>query len=368
SRAIAIYRALLVGGVVERLDTPDELGRTVRLTVDLQADFALNQPLSPFALAAFDLLDAESPTYALDLLSIIESTLDDPRQVLSAQQYKARGEAVAAMKAEGIEYDERMELLDDVSYPKPLEELLDAAFAMYRRSHPWVGDYELSPKSVARDLYERAMSFGEYVAFYGLARSEGLVLRYLADAYRTLRQNVPAESRTEAVTDLIEWLGELVRQVDSSLLDEWEQLQNPLGEDGVSRVPDTDASSPRPITANRRAFMVSVRNALFRRVELVARRNWWELGELDGADGWDADAWADALRPYFDEHADVGIDADARSADLLVITEHSDRWNVRQILDDPVGDHDWGFSAEVDLRASDAEGHAVIRITDAGQL
>jgi superfamily II RNA helicase len=366
-RAIAVYRALLVGGVIERLDPPDDLGRTVRLTVDLQADFALNQPLSPFALAAFDLLDTESPTYALDVLSVIEATLDDPRQVLSAQQFKARGEAVAAMKAEGIEYDERMELLDDVTHPRPLADLLDAAFAMYRTSHPWVGDYELSPKSVARDLYERAMSFGEYVAFYGLARSEGLVLRYLADAYRTLRQNVPAEVRTESLTDLIEWLGELVRQVDSSLLDEWEQLQNPVGEDGVARVP-SPGEVPRPVTGNRRAFMVAVRNAMFRRVELAARRRWWELGELDGSDGWDADRWADTLRPYFDEHDDIGIGADARSPAMLVITEHADVWEVRQIFDDPAGDHDWGISAIVDLRASDADGHAVIRMTSAGQL
>ena len=368
-RAIAIYRALLVGGVVERLGEPDELGRTVRLTVDFQADFALNQPLSPFALASFDLLDTESPTYALDILSVVEATLDDPRQVLSAQQFKARGEAVAAMKAEGIEYDERMELLDDVTYPKPLDELLAAAFGMYRQSHPWVGDHELSPKSVARDLYERAMSFGEYIAFYGLARSEGLLLRYLADAYRALRQSVPEEARTEAVTDLVEWLGELVRQVDSSLLDEWEALQNPVGEDGVARViTPGSAESTRPVTGNRRAFMVSVRNAMFRRVELVARRRWWDLGELDGGDGWDADAWADAFEPYFDDHADVGLGPDARSPSMLLVTESPEVWELRQIIDDPAGDHDWGISAEIDLRASDAEGHPVLHVTDAGRL
>jgi superfamily II RNA helicase len=174
-RAIAIYRALLAAGVVERVDPPDAEGRTVRLTVDLQADFALNQPLSPFALAAISLLDPAAPTYALDALSVIESTLDDPRQVLSAQRFKARGEAVAAMKAEGIEYDERMELLEEITHPKPLAELLEMAYATYRKGQPWVADYELSPKSVARDMYERAMNFVDYVGFYGLARSEGLV-------------------------------------------------------------------------------------------------------------------------------------------------------------------------------------------------
>ncbi|PSL06005.1 helicase-like protein [Haloactinopolyspora alba] len=369
--AVAIYRALLAADVVERLETPDEQGRTIRLTVDLRPDFALNQPLSPFALAAFDLLDPESPTHTLDVISVVEAILDDPRQVLNAQQKKARGEAVAAMKAEGIEYEERMELLEDVTYPRPLDELLDAAFELYRQSHPWVADHELSPKSVARDLYERAMSFGEYVAFYGLARSEGLVLRYLADAYRSLRQTVPEEVRTEELTDVIEWLGELVRQVDSSLLDEWEALRDPSAvsdtADGAVRPPSAD-DSPRPITENRRAFTVAVRNALFRRVELAARRRWDELGELDAESGWDADAWADALEPYFDEHADIGIDTDARSSAMLIVTEHADSWQIRQIFDDPAGHRDWGFSARIDLAASNAAGQPAIEVTAVGQL
>jgi superfamily II RNA helicase len=365
-RAIAIYRALLAAGVVERLAEPDEQGRTVRLTMDLQLDFALNQPLSPFALAAVELLDRDSLTYALDVLSVIESTLDNPRQVLSAQQFKARGEAVQQMKADGIEYEERMELLESVTYPKPLSELLEHAYEIYRQGHPWVADHELAPKSVARDLSERAMTFTEYVAYYGLARSEGLVLRYLADAYKALRQTVPEEARTEELGDLIEWLGELVRQVDSSLLDEWERLRNPTDADAFEPARIDDA--PPPVTANARAFGVLVRNALFRRVELAARRRWWDLGELDGADGWDADAWAKALEPYFEEHSELRTGADARGPALLVVDRRPDRWLVRQIFDDPAGDHDWGINAEVDLPASDEAGTAILRVTAAGQL
>ncbi|MDG4788419.1 DUF3516 domain-containing protein [Micromonospora sp. WMMD1102] len=362
-RAIAIYRALLAGGVVERLAEPDEQGRRVRLTVDLQLDFALNQPLSPFALAAIELLDSASPTYALDVLSVIESTLDNPRQILSAQQFKARGEAVAAMKADGIEYEARLELLDEVTHPKPLAELLDAAYEMYRRGHPWVADYELRPKSVVRDMYERAMTFVEYVGFYGLSRSEGLVLRYLADAYKAVRQSVPEDAKTEELIDLIEWLGELVRQVDSSLIDEWERLRNPA--DPTAVVVD---DKPPAVTGNVRAFRVLVRNALFRRVELAALRRYDELGALDAEDGWDADAWADALEPYFEAYDEIGTGPAARGPALLMIEQGRDRWTVRQILDDPDGDHDWGISAEVDLAASDAAGTAVLRVTEVGQL
>ena len=365
-RAIAIYRALLAAGVVERLPEPDEHGRSVRLTVDLQLDFALNQPLSPLALAAIDLLDRESASYHLDVLSVIEATLENPRQVLSAQQYRARGEAVERMKAEGLEYEERMALLEDVTHPTPLADLLEHAYDVYRRGHPWVADYELAPKSVARDLYERGLTFTEYVSFYGLARSEGLVLRYLADAYKALRQTVPEEARTEELTDLIEWLGELVRQVDSSLLDEWERLRSPDGVPGPA-APRLDEAPP-PVTGNPRAFAVLVRNALFRRVALAARRRWDELGDLDAADGWDAEAWASALQPYFDQHAEIGTGPDARGPALLVIDREPERWCVRQIFDDPAGDHDWGFSAEVDLRASDEAGAAVVHVTAVGQL
>src|SRR5271169_350943 len=284
-RAIEIYRALLAGGLVERLPAPDEEGRLVRLTVDLQYDFALNQPLSPFALAAIELLDPQTPSYPLDVLSVIESTLDDPRQVLSAQKFRARGEAVAQMKADGVAYEERLELLDDVTYPKPLADLLDGAYDIYRRGHPWVADYELSPKSVVRDMYERALTFTEYVGFYGLSRSEGLVLRYLADAYKALRQTVPDEAKTEELADLIEWLGEIVRQVDSSLLDEWERLRNPSDDPGRRR-----DDRPASVTANVRAFRVLVRNALFHRVKLAALGDYDSLGTLDAGSGWDASA------------------------------------------------------------------------------
>ncbi|HEY0452100.1 DEAD/DEAH box helicase [Actinophytocola sp.] len=361
-RAIAIYRALLAAGVVEKLPEPDEQGRTVRLTMDLQLDFALNQPLSPLALATIDLLNRDEPSYPLDVLSVIESTLEDPRQVLSAQQFKARGEAVQAMKAEGIEYDDRMALLEDVSHPKPLAELLNAAYETYRRGHPWVADYHLSPKSVARDMFERAMTFVEYVGFYQLARSEGMVLRYLADAYKALRQTVPAEAKTEELADLIEWLGELVRQVDSSLLDEWEKLTNPT--DDLTPVEDRTPA----VTANTRAFRVLVRNALFHRVQLAARRDYEELGALDAESGWNAAAWADALDPYFDLHDEIGTGPDARGPKFLMIEQHPDHWQVRQIFADPAGDGDWGFTADIDLTASDELGAAAVVITAAGQL
>jgi len=361
-RALSITRTLLAAGVVERVT--DASGRpTVRLTVDLQPNFALNQPLSPFALAAIEVLDPEQPTYALDVVSVVEATLDDPRPILSQQQFKARGEAVAAMKREGIEYEERMELLEEVTWPKPLDELLTALFETYTASQPWIGDFELRPKSVVRDLYERAMTFADLVQFYGLARSEGLVLRYLSDAFRALRQTVPDEAKTDDLVDLIEWLGELVRQVDSSLLDEWERMVDP-----TESAAHDEIAPPvlRRYTANRRAFTVAVRNALFHRVQLAARDDVEALGELDGGAGFGVERWSAALDGYWDEYDSIGTGPAARSADLLVVEEQPERWLVRQVLDDPDGDRDWGIRAEVDLVASDDAGEAVVRIVSVG--
>ena len=363
-RAGEIERALLEAGVVEELAAPDDRNRTVRVTIDLQAEFALNQPLSPFALAAFDLLDRESETYALDMLSIVEAVLDDPRQIIAAQVSKAKGEAVAQMKAAGMEYEERMAELEKISHPKPLVELLDPMFEVYRQSHPWVADFPLQPKSVARDLFERAMDFSDYVRFYNLARSEGTVLRYLTDAYKTLFRTIPEEAKTEELLDITEWLGELVRQVDSSLLDEWEELRNPANPLPTETPLDT---RPPPVTANRRAFLVLVRNALFQRVELIALRRWHELEILDGEDGWTGERYFAAMAPYFETYETIGIGADARNPSWLQIDEQPDRWLVRQIIDDPDDDHAWSITAEVDLVASNEEGTAVVRITRVGE-
>jgi superfamily II RNA helicase len=365
-QALAIYRTLRTAEVVEEIPDPAH-GRTrIRLTVDLQPNFALNQPLSPFALAVFDLLDMDSPSYALDMVSVLEATLDDPRPVLSAQQFVARGEAVAAMKSEGIEYDQRMELLEQITHPQPLAEMLGEAFDTYSQSQPWIGDFELHPKSVVRDMYERAMTFGEYTGFYKLARSEGVVLRYLSDAYRAARSSIPNEAKTEELLDIIEWLGELVRQVDSSLLDEWEQLSNPnpARDESGAIVPP----APQLLTTNGRAFRILVRNELFRRVQLAALEKYDELGELDAADGFDADAWANALDGYFADHDEILTGGNARSATLVQVEEGPSSWSVRQVLDDPAGDHDWAIRAEVDLDESNERGEAAVRIVGVDRL
>ena len=382
-RALRLARSLLHSGVLARLDEPDEFGRRYVLTEDLPMDFALNQPLAHFALAALDLLDKESDEHTLDIISVIEAVLETPRQILFAQQHQARGEAVAEMKADGLEYDERMALLDQITWPQPLAELLEAAYEIYRQSHPWLREDGLSPASVVREMYEQAMTFTDFVGRYQLARSEGLVLRYLTDAYRTLRHTVPEAHRTPDLEELVEWLGETVRQTDSSLLDEWEALTDP--EHLAERVAGEPPPPPRPISKQERVFGVMVRNALFRRVELVARDDLDGLVRLErqNADRVDPprevvmtrSAWDAALEEYYTEHETLGTAGDARGPSLhQVEPAHGEPvgapdetpyrlWRVRQVLDDPEGHHDWVIEATVDLDASDEVGEPLVMVS-----
>lgn len=371
--ALQIFRTLRRSGVVTH-DVSASGQRLLRLTIELQQGFALNQPLSPFALAALELLDPETADYPLDVISVIEATLEDPRQILREQEHRARGEAVATMKAEGIEYDERMELLEEITHPKPLEELLSAAFEEYLKEVPWARDYELSPKSVVRDMVERAFGFRDMVSFYGLNRAEGGVLRYLSDAYRALTQTVPNDKKTPELEDLIEWLGELVRQVDSSLIDEWELLQNPeLAEARADSDQSIEQIAPpvRSIVQNRRAFMIMVRNALFLRVQAAAFDRVKPLGELDAQHGFSEQQWDEALGAYYDQYASISIEADARSAKYCVIDESraaEGEWAFRQVLVDPEGNHDWGIHGVIDLRASEEAGEAIVKVQHVGDV
>ena len=416
-----IYTSLLQAGVVEHLSSAraQELGVSrLQLVADLPDDFALNQPLSPFALAAFELLDPDSPTFALDVISIVEAVLEDPRPLLYAQENQAKAAAVASMKAQGMEYDERMAALEEISWPKPLEELLSPAFSVYARSNPWVGDLELSPKSVIREMIENAMTFTELISRYDVGRSEGVILRYLTDAYRMMRQVIPEEIMTEELESMISWLADLIRSVDSSLLDEWEAMMN--GEElveaegapsavGAERAFGADESGVVAFTANRHAFRNAVRRALFNFVELMSRddvdgleRASAQAADADGlfaeAAPWTGDDWDHALERYWAEHDWIDINQGARSQalcaleeqisgeDILALMPFSARdnvnqrsrfealaravdeapagsvWLATQTITDPEDNMDWRIAALVDLAASDKEKRVVLTV------
>ena len=357
TRADEIFATLLDAGVVTREELPDG-SASWSTTVDLPDDFALDQPLSPFLLAALELLDPESETYALDVISMAEATLEDPWQILRAQQRVARDRALSEMKAEGIDYDERMERLQEVTYPKPLEDLLEPAFEQYCEKVPWARDFALSPKSVLRDMIETASDFKEYVSRYNVARSEGLFLRYLSEAYRALDRTVPLDKRDERLRDIISWLGLVVRTVDSSLVDEWAAA----GE-GTSEGLDAAPPAADEVVRDRRGLTLLVRNALFARVRLAAHEAIDELGKLDAEWGWRAPVWQRALERFYDAHGEILLDADARSTAYFSIDEKDEKsahvWHVHQVFRDSDDERDFGIWGDVDLDATQDEGAVV---------
>lgn len=357
-RVDEVFATLEAAGLIAHESIP-EVGEDWYVCGEVPEGFALDQPLSPFLLASLELLDRESETYALDLISLVEATLEQPYQVLRAQEREARGAAIAAMKADGVEYDERMERLEEVTYPKPLEELLQAAFATYCESMPWALDYELAPKSVLRDMVETASDFKTYIQRYGLSRCEGILLRYLSDAYHVLDRTIPPDAFDERLDDIVWWLGWLVQSIDSSLFDEWA---------GNDEAGSQDAAAPvaeEAVVADRRAVTLLVRNALFARVRLAALEKTEELGALDADWGFPEPRWREALDGFFAEHEEILIDADARSAAYLDIDESPERsehvWHVRQIFLDSDADLDFRIEADLDLDASQEEGQAVFK-------
>lgn len=349
SRSIGIYRSLLDAAVLEQLDQPDDQGRTLRINVDLQDDFRLNQPLSLFALEAMSALDSDAPDFAWQLLSVIESVLEDPHVVLRAQLDKIKDELVSELKRDGVEYEQRMDALEKATWPRPEAEFLEPAFEVFARHHPWVGMERVRPKSVARDMLEHGESFNQYVGRYGLKRSEGAVLRYLTDCYRAMVQTVPVEIESEEFDNLTEALGEMIRRVDSSLLDEWEALRRG---DSPTDQADQHNVQPTSFTGNQKALALMVRNTMFAMVTNIAHRR------APSNDSAVNGQLREDLARYWEEHDEILIDADARSSQWHTFDPSSGE--VIQTLCDPAGFYEWKLSARVDFEASDQQERVVL--------
>ncbi len=359
-RSIAIYRSLVEAELLEFPEEPDEWGRRGRVNFDLQDEFALHQPLSLWAIEAIG--QVEEPVeglelmHALDIVTIVEALMENPGVIVAAQLNKAKDAAMAEMKSSGVEYDERMARLAEVEPPRPNKQWLYDSFDEFREHHPWVGTDNVRPKSIVREMFEEGMTFTEYVQYYGLKRSEGVVLRYLSDVYKGIVQNVPEDSKTDELDDVVAWLGAVIRQVDSSLIDEWDALIS--GEQPVeAEIRSVDEAED--ITSNVRGFRVLVRNEIFRWVQALAiKRHAPILGSITNPDEWTLDDTVDAIAGYWEEHDEILTGGDARSAGRFILDGDS----VTQILLDPEGYDEWRIKATIDRELSKEEGRARLRL------
>lgn len=336
------------------------------LAKDIPSDFALDQMLAPFVIAACELIDRESPNYALDIVSLVEASLENPPQIMKVLVKEAKNKALAEMKMEGIDYEERMERLENVSYEKPLKELIDAAYTRYCAEVPWAKDFQLYPKSIVRAMLESANDFKGYVQKISISRSEGTLLRYLSDAWRVLAKTIPQEFINDDLERIISWLHMLIRTTDSSLLDEWEM------DSLTAKTPQTPRVGPAQIVEDPHGLEIMIHNALFKRVLLASKNDSAALGKLDEPFGFYERKWRSVLDEFFEAHESLYINQDARSKRYFSVDTREEKtqhlWHAHISFLDAEGDIDFGISADVDLDATKTAGEVIFMHYRAGAI
>ncbi len=373
--AAVLFRALRRAGIIRTDHFKDGPGQFVEVDQGLQWDFSLYHTLALYLIQAIETLDPTTETYALDLLTLVESILENPDVVLFKQIDKAKDLRIQELKAQGVPYEERIEEMQKVSYPKPNAEFIYGTFAAFAEKHPWVRNEDIWPKSIARDMFERMETFDGYVIEYGLQRSEGVLLRYLSEAYRALAHTVPESARNEAVEDILEHLRQTIRAVDSSLLDEWETMRTGKAAEEREQ-PKLEAAplapdDPKRLLADPKAFAAKVRGDLHRLLKAVAGKRYAEaltlVRPLEGEPEWTEKSLEEALAPYWAEHAHIDVLPRARLPHNTVIRPDGElRFEAIQKIVDPQGESDWMLDCIVDLHGTLAEGAPCISLRRIG--
>ncbi len=368
AQAAVLVRSLYRSGIIrmKRDSKSDYLWAVV--ADDLQWDFSLHQALSLYLVETVGQLEPESETYTLDLMTLVEAILEDPDVILRKQVDKLKQELIAQLKADGIPYEERMEKLDEITHPKPLSDFLYGTFNRFRGEHPWVGGHDVAPKSIAREMYEGYMSFSDYVKRYSLQRSEGVVLRYLSQLYKTLDQTVPEYAKTEEVWDALGYFRALLHHTDTSLLEEWESLLHPeLRLMRLQRHQAAEALWLKQLLADPKAFAARMRAELHLVVRALSEKEWEDASAAvlqDPDDPWTPERFDESMKPFYEEYGQLVFTAEARRHQYTHIREIDERvWEVAQTILDPQGDNLWAVQGIVDLRDPDVMDGPLVKVS-----
>ena len=376
-RAWQLFRSLVERKIIEFIPKTAE-GARLRVNVALQDDFSMDQALSLYLHETLPQMDPQAPDYALVLLTLVESILEDPEMILRKQLDRVKDQKMAEMKMEGIDFDKRMEELEKLEYPKPNREFIYATFNAFADRHPWVGQENIQPKSIAREMFESFRSFSDYIRDYELQRAEGLLLRHLSRVHKTLTQGVPDAAKNDAVREMEIYLGAMIRQVDSSLLDEWEKMRDPNFQRAAipeARPPGAEAAE-QDIARDTKAFTALVRNRIFTFLRGLVIGDFEQAlavlaaPEQPGGEPWTAGGLSEALEGYYAEHEYICLDPNARNLRHTYVTPAEDKqhWRVQQMLVDPENLNDWVAEFEVDLPQSRAANEPVLRLRKIGPL
>lgn len=371
SYATQMVRSLYRAGIIrmKRDVKADYLWAVVN--EDLQWDFSLFHALSLYLIETIGRLDISSPDYSLDLITLVESILEDPEVILRKQVDKLKQELVAQLKADGVQYEERMEKLEVITHPKPHSDFIYGTFNEFRGKHPWVGGEDIHPKSIGREMIEGYMSFSDYIKRYNLQRSEGVLLRYLSQLYRTLNLNVPEGVKDEAVLDNQGFFRTVLQHTDTSLLEEWESLMHPelLLKRGEVRKIETEKLWIEELLRDPKAFASRVRAEVHLLVRALANRDWEEAVSAVRQDPeqpetvWEPERFEKALEPFLAEYGELVFTPEARRHQWTQIRPTGDRtWDVAHTLLDPQGDNLWAVIGSIDLRDPDMIDGPLVRV------
>jgi hypothetical protein len=376
-RAWLLFRSLIDRRIVEFIPKTED-GSYLRVNVELQDDFSMDQVLSLYLLDTIPLMDPQAPDYALVLLTLVESILEDPDIILRKQLDKVKDQKMAEMKMEGIEYDQRMEELEKLEHPKPNREFVYSTFNAFAAQHPWVGQENIRPKSIVREMFEEFRSFSDYIKLYELQRAEGVLLRHLNSVFKVLAQTVPDAAKNDQVREMELYLGTMIRQVDSSLLDEWEKMRDPNYQASTSKEvrPPGAEEAEADVTRDVKAFTAAIRNRIFIFLRGLVIADYEQaitnLNSPLDTDGqpWTAARLKQSMEAYLADHDHFCLDPNARNARHTYVTPADDKksWRVQQMLVDPEGDNDWVAEFEVDLAESRKSGEPFLRLRRIGSL
>ena len=376
-RAWQLFRSLLDRRIIEFIPRTAE-GAYLRVNIELQDDFSMDQTLSLYLLETIPLIDPQAPDYPLVLLTLVESILEDPDIILRKQLDKVKTQKMAEMKMAGIEYQERMEELEKLEYPKPIREFVYSTFNAFGDKHPWVGQENIRPKSIAREMFEQFRSFSDYIRDYELQRAEGLLLRHLNSAYKVLAQTVPDTAKTDPVREMELYLSTMIRQVDSSLLDEWEKMRDPSYQRAEAKEvrPPGAEEAAQDITRDTKGFTASIRTRIFSFLRGLVNADFEQaLTHLSSPQDPDGQPWTparleQAIDPYYAEHERICLDPNARNVrhTYVIPSEDKKSWRVQQMLVDPEDHNDWVAEFEMDLAQSRVANEPWMRLRRIGSM
>jgi superfamily II RNA helicase len=376
-RAWQLFRALVDRKIIEFIPQTED-GAYLRVNVELQEDFSMDQTLSLYLHDTIPFLDPEAPDYALDLLTLVESILEDPDIILRKQLDRVKDQKMAEMKMEGVEYQDRMDELEKLEYPKPKREFIYSTFNAFADRHPWVGQENIRPKAIVREMFEQFRSFADYIKDYELHRAEGVLLRHLNSVYKVLAQTVPDAAKNDAVREMELYLTTMIRQIDSSLLDEWEKMRDlnyQRAESKEVRPPGAEEAAA-DITRDVKAFTAAIRNRIFTFLRGLVNGDFdqalTQLASPHDPDGqpWTVERLRQAFDAYHADHRYLCLDPNARNVrhTYVVPSEDKKTWRVQQMLVDPDEHNDWVAEFAVDLAESRTAGEPVLRLRRIGPL